>query len=249
MATAEEALKHIQSHNNRNRPTLPPVIKQVVNGPTIKIFNIYDKSHLVPLGSLGTFYIPPCEAGKPYSKPLEIKAAYIDEYPYDMDLNGIKTTYNMVDGATEVAKEVVGTSAHKDSTANLTRWGVFVAAGDLPTEAELAAAKAALTKTMIELVAQADRIAMQGPLEAKNIGEHHRKALAFLNQKRDWATVSGQMDICPACGESINQGVAICRHCDAVLDDDRAKKFKLGPYRNVSVMPTPEPEAKPSKKS
>jgi hypothetical protein len=113
MPTAEEALKHIQSHNSRNRPTLPHVIKQVVNGPTIKIFNIYDKSHLVSLGSLGTFYIPPCEQGQEYSTPLEIKAAYIDEYPYDMDLNGIKTTYNMVDGA-DVAKEVVGTSAHKE---------------------------------------------------------------------------------------------------------------------------------------
>jgi hypothetical protein len=247
MATAEEALKHIQSHNARRRQAVP---SRLQDGKTIKIFNIHDMGHNVSLGSLGNFYIQPCEPGQPYSKPLELQSMYIDEYPYDMDLNGIKTAFNIIDGA-EVAKEVVGTAAHKDQTANLTRWGVFVAAGDEPTKAELDAAKTALTTSMVDLVAQADRIAMQGPLEAKNIGDHHRKAAAFLNQKRDWTQVSGQLDQCPACFESINPGSAVCKHCEAVLDDGRAKKFRLGPYRNVSVMPTPsqEPEAaKPSKK-
>jgi hypothetical protein len=245
MPTAQEALAHIQSHNARRKQAIP---EQLKNGKTIKVFNIYDQTHVIPQGSIGTFTIKACEPGKPYSDPCEIQALYFDEYPYDMDLNGIKTTYNMVDGQ-DVAKEVVGTASHKDKSANLTRWGVFIAAGDVPTKEELDAAKAKLTQTMVELVAQADKIAMQGPLEAKNIGEHHRKAAKFLNQKRDWSEVSGQLDQCPACFESINPGSAVCKHCEAVLDDDRARKFRLGPYRTVAVVPTVEPEAaKPAKK-
>jgi hypothetical protein len=245
MPNAEEALKHIQSHNARRRQVIPEILTR---GKTIKIFNIFNQSHNVSLGSIGNFYIQPCEPGQPYSSPLEVKAVFIDEYPVDMDLNGIKTAYNMVEGK-DVAKEIVGTAPHKDLSANLTRWGVFIAEGDEPSKAELDAAKATLTKTMIDLVAQADKIAMGGPLEAKNISDHHRKAAAYLNVKREWANVVGQLDQCPACFESINPKSAVCKHCDAVLDEPRAMQFKLGPYRHMSVASAPETEAKPAKKA
>jgi hypothetical protein len=246
MPTAEEALSHIKKHNNRRRQTVP---ESLLRGKTIKIFNIHDEAHIVALGSLGTYFVKPCQPGEPYSEPLEVKPTYVDEYPVDMDMNGIKTAYNLVEGK-DVAEEIVGTAPHKDSSANLTRYGVFIAAGDEPTMPELLKAKAALTKHMQSLVAQADQFAMQGPAEMKNISDSHRKAANFLNQKREWSVVSGQLDQCPACYESINPGSAVCKHCEAVLDDARAKQFRLGPYRNVSAMPTPDAEvAKPAKKS
>jgi hypothetical protein len=247
MPTAEEALAHIKKHNARTRrPNVPDVL---LRGNTIKIFNIHDEAHVVSLGSLGTFLVKPCQPGQAYSEPLEIKPTYVDEYPVDMDMNGIKTAYNLVEG-TDVAKEIVGTAPHKDASANLTKLGVFIAAGDEPTQPELLRAKAELTKHMQHLVAQGDKIAMQGPMEANNISDSHRKAAKFLNQKREWSVVSGQLDQCEACFESINPGSAVCRHCGAVLDDARAKKFKLGPYSNLNYSAPAETEAtKPAKKS
>jgi hypothetical protein len=33
---------------------------------------------------------------------------------------------------------------------------------------------------------------------------------------------------CPACGEKVKPGVAVCRHCSAILDDEKAAKHGLG---------------------
>lgn len=225
--TTRDAENYIANHNHRNRKQIPARLRE---GKSIKVFNIFDQFWNVPLGSLGNFFIPACEPGQPYSQPLEIAPTLFDEYAYDMDMNGIKTTYDMIEGL-DVAKEVVGTAPMKDRSADLTRWGVFIAAGDEPTETELETAKQKLTATMAALVAEADGIHLQGPLESRNITSLHRKALSYLKQTRDWGVLAKQLHECPACFESINPGSAVCKHCEAVLDDEKAQKYKLGPYR------------------
>ena len=38
-----------------------------------------------------------------------------------------------------------------------------------------------------------------------------------------------EMSECPACGEKVKTGVAVCKHCHAILDADKAAKHGLGP--------------------
>jgi transposase len=37
-----------------------------------------------------------------------------------------------------------------------------------------------------------------------------------------------KMSECPACGEKVKTGVAVCRHCGAILDAEKAAKHGLG---------------------
>jgi hypothetical protein len=37
-----------------------------------------------------------------------------------------------------------------------------------------------------------------------------------------------RMHECPACGEKVKIGVAVCKHCGAILDEDKAAKHGLG---------------------
>ncbi len=37
------------------------------------------------------------------------------------------------------------------------------------------------------------------------------------------------MSDCPACGEKVKTGVAVCKHCHAILDAEKAAQHGLGP--------------------
>jgi len=41
---------------------------------------------------------------------------------------------------------------------------------------------------------------------------------------------------CPVCGEPVKVGVAICRHCGAVLDEAKAARYGV-PLRAVAPAP------------
>jgi transcription initiation factor TFIIIB Brf1 subunit/transcription initiation factor TFIIB len=56
----------------------------------------------------------------------------------------------------------------------------------------------------------------------------HRRAAISLNMEREWAYIPQRMVDCPACGEKVKPGVAVCRHCGAVLDAEKAAKHGLG---------------------
>jgi hypothetical protein len=53
----------------------------------------------------------------------------------------------------------------------------------------------------------------------------HRRAAMAMKREREWAYVPQRTVECPACGEQLRAGAAICKHCNAVLDPDRAAKF------------------------
>lgn len=55
----------------------------------------------------------------------------------------------------------------------------------------------------------------------------HRRAAIAMGVEREWAYVPARLDDCPVCGEKIKQGVAVCKHCRAILDEDKAAKHGL----------------------
>jgi hypothetical protein len=62
----------------------------------------------------------------------------------------------------------------------------------------------------------------------REISDLHRRAAISLGAEREWAYVPVRMADCPACGEKVKPGVAVCRHCRAILDADKAAKHGLG---------------------
>ena len=45
--------------------------------------------------------------------------------------------------------------------------------------------------------------------------------------EREWAYVPMRMADCPACGEKIKSGVAVCKHCHAILNAEKAAQLGL----------------------
>jgi hypothetical protein len=118
-------------------------------------------------------------------------------------------------------------SAHEiaaDIIQDLTQHGIFVCAGERPSETELSAAGAMRDAWYRQLINEADEMWARGH-SYREISDMHRRAAIFMKLEREWAYVPQRSVECPACGEKVRAGVAICKHCKAVLDSDRAAKF------------------------
>lgn len=117
--------------------------------------------------------------------------------------------------------------------------GVFVAAGDVPTEAELAEARKRLEEFQRRLVAAAD-LEWERSHNPMFITDLDRRAARELGLEKPWLYDPRPMAECPACAEKIKPGVAVCRACGAILDRTKAAQFGLAPAE------TPQkPDAEP----
>jgi hypothetical protein len=105
-------------------------------------------------------------------------------------------------------------------------FGVFVCEGDEPTADELAAARAQLNAFYRNLVAAADR-QWERTHNVMFISDLERRAARELRLEKDWSYEPGARFDCPACGEKLRPGVAVCRVCRAVLDAAKAARFGL----------------------
>jgi zinc-ribbon domain len=130
--------------------------------------------------------------------------------------------------------------------------GVFVCAGARPTPEELAAAAARRDAFYLRLIGEGDTLWARGH-SFREISDLHRRAALALGVEREWAYVPARMSECPACGEKVKTGVAVCKHCGAILDAEKAAQHGLGPQAAKREAPqaspasssaTPSPSAK-----
>jgi len=119
-------------------------------------------------------------------------------------------------------------------------FGVFVCEGEEPTAGELAAARAQLTAFYRNLVAAADR-QWERTHNVMFISDLERRAARELRLEKDWSYEPGARFDCPACGEKLRPGVAVCRVCRAVLDPAKAAQFGLVP---APATPSPSTDTK-----
>lgn len=111
--------------------------------------------------------------------------------------------------------------------------GVFVAAGPEPTEDELASARGKLEAFHRSLVEAAD-LEWERSHNMLFITDLERRAARSLNLEKPWLYDPKPMADCPACGERIKPGVAVCRTCGAILDFEKASRFGLAEKRGDS---------------
>jgi hypothetical protein len=142
-----------------------------------------------------------------------------------MDLGDKHTTEFPISArevAEDIAREINGDSGEGSFH------GVFVAEATEPTEKELSEAQAKLEAFHRRLVEAAD-LEWERSHNPMFITDLERRAARELKLDKPWLYDPKPMEECPACGERIRPGVAVCRSCQAILDAEKAAKFGLGP--------------------
>ena len=137
--------------------------------------------------------------------------------------------------AEDIVREVNGDSGEGSFN------GVFVAAGDAPTESELSDARRRLEEFQRRLVAAAD-LEWERTHNPMFITDLERRAARELKLEKPWLYDPRPLAECPVCAEKIKHGVAVCRSCGAILDREKAAQYGLVPQ-------TSAPEEKPRKES
>ena len=102
--------------------------------------------------------------------------------------------------------------------------GVFVAAGDAPSLAELDDARKRLEAFHRRLVAAAD-LEWERTKNPMFITDLERRAARLLGLEKPWLYDAKPLDDCPVCAEKINPGVAVCKSCRAILDPAKAAQY------------------------
>jgi hypothetical protein len=112
--------------------------------------------------------------------------------------------------------------------------GVFVAATATPSALELADAQQKLQAFQRRLVAGAD-LEWERSKNPMFITDLERRAARQLRLDKPWLYDPKPLMECPACGERIKDGVAVCRACRAILNPEKAAKYGLGGGRETNV--------------
>ncbi len=162
----------------------------------------------------GVFHIPACPAGK----DSETLAVTPREDAIDLGDNH------------RIALQISAREIAADIIQDLEDHGIFVCAGESPSADELAAARSRRDAWYSRLVTEADEMWARGH-SYREISDMHRRAAFSLGLQREWAYVPQASRECPACGERVRAGVAVCKHCKAVLDEERAAKYFPGGAR------------------
>lgn len=214
--------------------TIIDVLRETSEKKPHKICSVFPrKIHCIAHWSNGGGYeIPAPKPGEAYSF-VEVGPG---EHKFDMG-NGQRFTARDISSA-DMARDVIGLSRERQVLNNdtgqlqtvpgrysshFTRMGVFVPEGDVPTEQEIAAARAQLIAFFNEKLAEGD-VEYQRHKNAAFVEEICRVAAEFLHADRPWIGRIGEVQekvSCPACREKINRGATKCVHCTSRIGYNR----------------------------
>src|SRR5579862_8684162 len=183
--------------------------------PHAVIANITEQ-HYMAQRMYGTFQIAGREEGAAFSLTRIAPRTAVMDY-------GDKRTLPLQITAREIADDLcreINSDAGERSFL-----GVFVCAGNIPTEDELQGARAKLDEFYRALVAAADR-EWERSHSYLFIHDLQRRAAANLGLQKEWYYQVRETAECPGCGERVKPGVAVCKSCHAILD--REKAVELG---------------------
>ena len=189
------------------------------------IANITDQSYTAHR-TYGTFQISGRAAGEEYALTRVTPRTAMMDY-------GDKRTLPLAITAREIADDLcreVNSDAGEHSFL-----GVFVCAGNVPTEDELRSARARLEEFYRALVAAADR-EWERSHSFLFIHDVQRRAVGHLGLNKEWYYQARETAECPGCSERVKPGVAVCKSCKAVLDREKALALGL-------LQPPAEPPA------
>lgn len=206
-------------------PKMTELVKRISDENKVYIYSVNPQMFIRYQGGMGTFVIRGRAEGERYSEPCVIPGISTETNPVDAG----KMTLREYDGLM-VARDILGTGAFRDPSDDLTKRGVFLSRTNPPSESEIEAAQEIMDSLDADTVADGNRkYEVNGGIDAKtglsNIGAHHIAAAKRLGVTPPWTRKAVRLEECPACGESVKPGAAMCNHCDAVLDEEKARKY------------------------
>ena len=203
----------------RGRATPPAIQVKDDTATTVSVASVSDQDWYVSR-THGIYHIPACPKGEPYALLL------ITSRSDALDL-GDNRRFPFSISAREIADDLLQ---------DLHDHGIFVCGGARPAAEELDQARTRRDSFYHRLVLDADTMWARGH-SFREISDMHRRAAIALGIEREWAYVPTRMADCPACGEKVKHGVAVCRHCGAILDEEKAAKHGLGKGRSELEKP------------
>lgn len=228
--TATNTASHPSAHSGGRRDIIIDTQSKGDTAATVSIASISDQDWYISR-THGVYHIPAC----PKMKGTEGQHVARDDsdqphaagQPYALLL--ITARGDVIDLGdnrrfpfTITAREIAD-----DLLQDLHDHGIFVCAGPRPTPEELATASARRDAYYQRLITEGDTMWARGH-SFREISDLHRRAAISLGVEREWAYVPMRMNECPACGEKVKPAVAVCRHCSAILDAEKAAKHGLG---------------------
>lgn len=226
VADRQQAERELRNKNQKILDMLPEELKDT--GPPICIFNVSPKAYLRSMGSMGHYLIPACPDGAKHSAALKVPRI-LD----DMRSDGMFKLVAVPVSGKAVVNDIVGIGEFHSPGEDLTKWGVFVAAGQTPTDKELAEANRKLNQTWDYLITEADNYWKQGPQAHENVSDLHRLAAEKRGVDKEWAREVQPMKNCHVCGNRIMPTAAICTHCKTVLDEASVIANKVPGYEHL----------------
>jgi hypothetical protein len=180
------------------------------------IANITDQRYMASR-MYGTFQVAGCGEGEPFALTRVTARTTVMDY-------GDKRTLPLAITAREIAEDIcreINSDAGERSFL-----GVFVCAGDAPTDAELRGAQEKLDDFYRALVAAADR-EWERSHSFLFIHDLQRRAAKSLGVEKEWHYQARETEECPGCGDRVKPGVAVCKSCHAILNREKALALGL----------------------
>ena len=176
---------------------------------TVSIASVSDQDWYVSR-THGVYHIPACAKDQPYALVM------IRSRGDAIDL-GDNRRFPFTISARDIAEDLLQ---------DLQEHGIFVCTGARPAPEELATATERRNRYYQGLIAEGDMMWARGH-SYREISDLHRRAAISLGVEREWAYVPMRTVECPVCGEKVKAGVAVCRHCQAILDREKAARHGI----------------------
>ncbi len=196
----------------------------------VHIFNVGPWPHTVPCGSIGTFFIPACPLDKPYVEMITPLHAVEDE----LVIVNEKEYKRLQDEGTWIANEILGKGRGRDRKGSLDHFGVFIAAGDEPTELE--DARAQLHVKCQEYIAE---MRQHWDIDRKTAHEVYRPAIHGMAAKvlglngEEWMTAKTPQKAaqsttvkCKGCRTEVEEDAPLCFKCGGVVNAEKYLEYK-----------------------
>ena len=219
------------TRKTRRGPNVPPEldITKEFKKRRVRIFNVGPWHHVINLGSPGVVYIPPCPEDKPYVEMLTPLHELEEELYPSRDRKEYK---RLQDEGRRVAIEILGEGRNQDRKQSKRNVGVFIAAGEIPTEAEIAEAKKALLPTCQRMCDYMDHLWDRDRKLAYDVFNPvtFGAAARILNLTgKPWQS-SGEPSTnikCPACRVSVEPDAPKCFSCGGIVNAEAYMVWKI----------------------
>lgn len=213
MLTHEETMQ--RGVVNRGNITIERIDRRLLTGDGFYIFNIYANEYTINLGTCGTWLIPACPEDQEYIRaPQVVPGTFEDIYPH---FNEREEYRSRPTPGEDIVNAILGKDRPQE---DITRFGVFASRNEVPTKAELVAAKKKLIPQLQKDLALADRYyASANVIERQSVyDDKNFRAARFLNVKKPWLSESAEMTVCPFCSSPVRPEAPKCGSCHEVIN-------------------------------